>query len=60
MSSSVFIYIYTLVVVSDPRVTQSTQISQKHMDVMCNIDVIMKTMCPPSHHYNGFVAAHAL
>ena len=20
----------------------------------------MKTMCPPSYHYNGFVAAHAL
>ena len=22
--------------------------------------VIMKTMCPPSYHYNGFVATHAL
>ena len=21
---------------------------------------IMKTMCPPSYHYNGFVATHAL
>ena len=24
-----------------------------------NIYVIMKTMCPPGYHYNGFVAAHA-
>ena len=22
--------------------------------------VIMKTMCPPSYHHNGFVATHAL
>ena len=21
---------------------------------------IMKTLCPPSYHYNGFVATHAL
>ena len=21
---------------------------------------IMKTMCPPAYHYNGFVATHAL
>ena len=21
---------------------------------------IMKTMCPPGYHYNGFVATHAL
>ena len=21
---------------------------------------IMKTMCPPGHHHNGFVAIHAL
>ena len=25
-----------------------------------NIRVIMKAMCPPSYHHNGFVAAHAL
>ena len=24
------------------------------------IYVIMKTMCPPGHHHNGFVATHAL
>ena len=24
------------------------------------IYVIMKTMCPPSYHHNGFVATHAL
>ena len=23
-------------------------------------NVIMKTMCPPDHHHNGFVATHAL
>ena len=22
------------------------------------INVIMKTICPPGYHYNGFVAAH--
>ena len=22
--------------------------------------VIMKTMCPPGYHHNGFVATHAL
>ena len=25
-----------------------------------NIYVIMKSMCPPGYHHNGFVAAHAL
>ena len=24
------------------------------------IHLIMKTMCPPGYHHNGFVAAHAL
>ena len=24
------------------------------------INVIMKTMCPPGYHHNGFVATHAL
>ena len=38
--------------------TQSAQISQKPDG--CNIYVIMKTMCPPGYHYNGFVATHAL
>ena len=30
------------------------------MSVICNIYVIMKTMCPPGYHHNGFVATHAL
>ena len=25
-----------------------------------NIYAIMKTMCPPGYHHNGFVAPHAL
>ena len=25
-----------------------------------NIYAIMKTMCPPGYHHNGFVATHAL
>ena len=25
-----------------------------------NIYVIIKTMCPPGYHHNGFVATHAL
>ena len=27
---------------------------------MSVIYVIMKTMCPPGYHHNGFVATHAL
>ena len=38
--------------------TQSAQISQKQDGR--NIYVIMKTMCPPDYHHNGFVATHAL
>ena len=38
--------------------THSAQISQK-MSVIY-IYVIMKTMCPPGYHHNGFVATHAL
>ena len=38
--------------------TQSAKISQKQDER--NIYVIMKTMCPPGHHHNGFVATHAL
>ena len=25
-----------------------------------DVYVIMKTMCPPGYHHNGFVATHAL
>ena len=38
--------------------TQNAQISQKHDGR--NIYVIMKTMCPPGYHHNGFMATHAL
>ena len=38
--------------------TQSPQISHKQDER--NIYVIMKTMCPPGYHHNGFVATHAL
>ena len=38
--------------------TQSAQISHKQDER--NIYVIMKTMCPPGYHHNGFVATHAL
>ena len=38
--------------------TQSAQISQKQDEH--NIYAIMKTMCPPGCHHNGFVAAHAI
>ena len=38
--------------------TQSAQISQKQDG--CNIYAIMKTMCLPSYHHNGFVETHAL
>ena len=38
--------------------TQSAQISQKQDER--NIYVIMKTMCLPGYHHNGFVATYAL
>ena len=38
--------------------TQSAQISQKQDER--NLYAIMKTMCPPGYHHNGFVATHAL
>ena len=38
--------------------TQSAQISQKQD--RRNIFAIMKTMCPPGYHHNGFVATHTL
>ena len=38
--------------------TQTAQISQKQDER--NIYVIMKTMCPPGYHHNGFVTTHAL
>ena len=39
--------------------TQSAQISQMKQDEH-DIYAIMKTMCPPGHHQNRFVATHAL
>ena len=46
--------------ISDPRHTesQSAQISQ--MQDEHNIYAIMKTMCPPGYHHNGFVVTHAV
>ena len=38
--------------------TQSAQISQKQDER--KLYAIMKTMCPPGYHRNGFVATHAL
>ena len=45
--------------INDPQQTeQSAQIWQKQDGH--NIYAIMKTMCPPNYHHNGFVATHAL
>ena len=38
--------------------TQNAQISQKQDGR--NTYAIMKTVCPPGYHHNGFVATHAL
>ena len=38
--------------------TQSAQISQKQDGR--NIYVIMRTMCPPNYHHNGFMVTHTL
>ena len=45
--------------INDPQQTEeSAQIWQKQ-DVP-NRYAIMKLMCPPNYHHNGFVATHAL
>ena len=38
--------------------TQSAQILQEEDGH--NLYAIMKTMCPPGYHHDGFVASHAL
>ena len=40
----IYIYIYT----------------HTHIYIYIYIYEIMKTMCPPGYHHNGFVATHAL
>ena len=45
----IFVYIYIYIYIK----------SHKNQDE-CNIYAIMKTMCSPGYHHNGFVAAHAL
>ena len=41
-------------------ITEKKKIFTFPMIYLCNIYVIMKTMCPPGYHHNGFVATHAL
>ena len=67
-----YIYIYILLCIyiflkfyyiyshkwSTTHIAQSAQISQKQDGR--NIYSIMKTMCSPGYHHNGFVATHAL
>ena len=48
-------YISVIIVIHD---TQIAQVSLKQDGR--NLNVIMKTMCPPGYHHNGFVATHAL
>ena len=38
--------------------TQSAQISQEQDER--NVHVIMKTMCPPGYHHNGFMTTHSM
>ena len=66
LSDGVYIYIYVYVYVHIymymykwPYVIQDTQSAQiSHNQDMHNINVIMKTMCPPGYHHNGFVTVH--
>ena len=41
------------------QATQSAQISQKQDEDGRIKYAIMKTICPPGYHHNGFVATHA-
>ena len=36
------------------------RVLKSHRSKMSNIYEIMKTMCPPGYHHNGFVTTHAL
>ena len=42
-------------VVSDPRHTECSNLTEER-----KLYAIMKTMCPPGYHHNGFVATDAL
>ena len=42
----IYIYIYVYIYV--------------YIYIYIHVYVIMKTMCPPGYHHNGFVATHAL
>ena len=44
-------------IISDPRDTECSNLTKARW---YNIYAIMKTMCPPGYHHNGFVATHAL
>ena len=56
----IYIYIYILVVISDLRHTECSNLTVSQKPDECNLYGIMKTMCPPGYHHNGFVATHAL
>ena len=58
MTTYIYIYIYTYIYIYVIHDTQSAQILQNQDGH--NIYVIMKTMCLPGYHHNGFVATHAL
>ena len=49
-----------LVVISDLRHTECSNLTVSQKQDECNLYGIMKTMCPPGYHHNGFVATHAL
>ena len=47
-------------VINDPRHTGCSNLTEARLAQYIYIYVIMKTMCPPGYHHNGFVATHAL
>ena len=47
-------------VISGHKWSTTHRVLKSHRSKMSVIYVIMKTMCPPGYHHNGFVATHAL
>ena len=45
--------------ISGHKWSTTHRVLKSHRSKMSVIYVIMKTMCPPSYHHNGFVATHA-
>ena len=56
----IYIYIYVYIYIYIYIHTHTHTHTHTHIYIYIHIYVILKTMCPPGYHHNGFVAVHAL